>query len=162
MQLIKDDKEPLMFKKILVPLDGSELSESALVHVFDIATDYSSLEVILLRVREPLDPNVIGTLDAKIAVELDEAYREEAASYLDGIVEKLKEKGINARAEVLSGNPADEIIKYSQKNGIDLIIMSTRGRSGISRLVFGSVAEKVIRNSTVPVLIKPPAKPVKG
>ena len=146
-----------MFKKILVPLDGSELSESALTHVIDITTDCRALEVILMRIREPLDPNVIGTLDAKIAVELDEAYRDEASHYLDKVVATLKGKGIDARTEILSGNPAEEIIKYSQKNDIDLIIMSTRGRSGISRWVFGSVAEKVIRNSTVPVLIKPPA-----
>jgi nucleotide-binding universal stress UspA family protein len=146
-----------MFKKILVPLDGSELSESALSYVFEITRDYSSLEVVLMRIREPLDPNVIGTLDAKIAVELDEAYRDEASHYLDKIVENLKEKGITARVEVLAGNPAEEILKYSQKNDIDLIIMSTRGRSGISRLVFGSVAEKVIRGSTIPVLIKPAA-----
>ena len=146
-----------MFKKILVPLDGSELSESALTHVIDITTDCRALEVILMRIREPLDPNVIGTLDAKVAVELDQAYRDEAASYLDKVVATLKEKGIKAKTEILSGNPAEEIIKYSQKNNVDLIIMSTRGRSGISRLVFGSVAEKVIRNSTVPVLIKPAA-----
>ncbi|MDD4923758.1 MAG: universal stress protein [Dehalococcoidales bacterium] len=146
-----------MFKKILVPLDGSELSESALTHVIDITTDCHALEVILMRIREPLDPNVIGTLDAKVAVELDQAYRDEAARYLDKVVETLKEKGVKAKTEILSGNPAEEIIRYSQKNDVDLIIMSTRGRSGISRLVFGSVAEKVIRNSTVPVLIKPPA-----
>jgi nucleotide-binding universal stress UspA family protein len=146
-----------MFKKILVPLDGSELSESALTNVIDLTMDCHALEVILMRIREPLDPNVIGTLDAKVAVELDQAYRDEAAGYLDKVVESLKKKGIKAKTEILSGNPAEEIIKYSQKNGIDLIVMSTRGRSGISRLVFGSVAEKVIRNSTVPVLIKPPA-----
>jgi nucleotide-binding universal stress UspA family protein len=146
-----------MFKKILVPLDGSELSESALTNVIDLTMDCHALEVILMRIREPLDPNVIGTLDAKVAVELDQAYRDEAAGYLDKVVETLNKKGIKAKTEILSGNPAEEIIKYSQKNGIDLIVMSTRGRSGISRLVFGSVAEKVIRNSTVPVLIKPPA-----
>jgi nucleotide-binding universal stress UspA family protein len=110
-----------------------------------------------MRIREPLDPNVIGTLDAKIAVELDEAYRDEASHYLDKVVASLKEKGVAAKTEILAGNPAEEIIKYSQKNNVDLIIMSTRGRSGISRWVFGSVAEKVIRNSTVPVLIKPAA-----
>jgi nucleotide-binding universal stress UspA family protein len=144
-----------MFKKILVPLDGSELSEAALVHL----SDFKEAEVILMRIKEPLDPNVIGTLDAKVALELDEAYYEEAVQYLEKIVENLKEKGITAKTEVLTGNSADEIIKYSQKNDIDLIIMSTRGRSGFSRLVFGSVAEKVIRNSTVPILIKPPKQP---
>ncbi|NLL89995.1 MAG: universal stress protein [Dehalococcoidales bacterium] len=145
-----------MFKKILVPLDGSELSESALTYLTEITTDCRALDVILIRIHEPPDPNVIGTLDATIAVELDEAYRDEASRYLDTVVAALKEKGINARTEIMAGNPAEEILKYSQSNNVDLIIMSTRGRSGISRWVFGSVAEKVIRNSTVPVLIKPP------
>ncbi|HAS04644.1 MAG TPA: hypothetical protein DCR71_02625, partial [Dehalococcoidia bacterium] len=76
-----------MFKKVLVPLDGSELSESALTHVTDIISDCHAADVVLIRIKEPLDPNVIGTLDAKVAVELDEAYRDEAARYLDKVVE---------------------------------------------------------------------------
>lgn len=144
-----------MYKKILVPLDGSELSISILDHVIAIASDCRVPEVVLMRVREPLDPTVIETLDAKIAVELDEAYREDAASYLEKIAGTLKKKGINAKIEVLAGNPAEEIIKYIQSRGVDLVIMSTHGRSGISRWVFGSVADKIIRNSPVPVLIKP-------
>jgi nucleotide-binding universal stress UspA family protein len=144
-----------VYKKILVPLDGSDLSESILDHVVTIALGCCVPEVVLVRVREPLDPTVMETLDAKIAAELDEAYREDAASYLDKIAEILKGKGIDAKAEVLAGNPAEEIIKYARSSGVDLIIMSTHGRSGISRWVLGSVADRVIRHSSVPVLIKP-------
>lgn len=144
-----------MYKKILVPLDGSELSESVLSHVVTIATNCQVPEVVLMRVREPLDQGVRIALDAEIAAELDEAYHNEAANYLEKIATTLKRKGIAVKVEVLSGNPAEEIIKYSQRSGVDLIIMSTHGRSGVSRWVFGSVADKVIRQTEVPVLIRP-------
>lgn len=144
-----------MYKKILVPLDGSELSESVLSHVITIATSCQVPEVVLMRVREPLDKNVRDTLDAKIAVELDEAYSDEVVSYLGKIAAALKRKGITINIVVLSGNPAEEIIKYSKLNGVDLIIMSTHGRSGFSRLMFGSVADEVIRQTEVPVLLRP-------
>jgi nucleotide-binding universal stress UspA family protein len=144
-----------MYNKVLVPLDGSELSESVLSHVVTIATSCQVPEVILLRVREPLDKSVIETLDAKIASELDQAYHDEAANYLKIIAKTLKKKDILVKTEVLTGNPAKEIIKYSQSKGVDLIIMSTHGRSGVSRIVFGSVADKVIRQTEVPVLLRP-------
>jgi nucleotide-binding universal stress UspA family protein len=144
-----------MYKKILVPLDGSELSESVLNHVVTIATSCQVPEVVLARVREPLDKSVKKTLDAKIFSQLDEAYYDEAANYLEEIATTLKRKGIAVKVEVLSGKPAEEILKYSQRSGVDLIIMSTHGRSGVSRWVFGSVADKVIRQTEIPVLIKP-------
>jgi nucleotide-binding universal stress UspA family protein len=144
-----------MYKRILVPLDGSELSESILDHVVTIATSCQVPEVVLMRVREPLDEGVRETLDAKIAAELDKVYHDEAAGYLKGVAQKLKDKGIAVKTKVIAGNPAEEIIEYSRNNKVDLIIMSTHGRSGVSRWVFGSVADKVIRHTEVPVLIKP-------
>ena len=144
-----------MYKKILVPLDGSELSESVLNHVVTIATSCQVPEVVLLRVREPLDNSVKIALDPEIAKELDQAYHDEAADYLKRIAKTLEQKGIAVKTEVLAGNPAQEIIKYSRDKDVDLIIMSTHGRSGFSRIVFGSVADKVIRQTEVPVLLKP-------
>jgi nucleotide-binding universal stress UspA family protein len=144
-----------MYKKILVPLDGSELSESVLEHVINIVKGCKVPQVVLTRVRYPLDKGVEDTLDAKIAAELDEVYQEEAGSYLTKVAADLKEKGIIAESVVLSGNPAEEILNYTQKSGVDMIIMSTHGRSGVSRLFFGSVADKIVRHSLVPVLIKP-------
>ena len=144
-----------MYKKILVPLDGSELSESVLEHVVAIATSCKVHEVVLTRVRYPLDKGVTDTLDADIASKLDETYQEEAAKYLEQIAADLKEKGIAAKTVVLSGNPAEEIINYAQSSVVDLIIMSTHGRSGVSHWAFGSVADKVIRHSEIPVLIRP-------
>ncbi len=144
-----------MYKKILVPLDGSELSESVLSHVIAIATSCKVPEVVLTRVRDPLDKSVRDALDVDIASKLDEAYHDEADNYLKQIAADLIEKGIAAKTVVLSGNPAEEIVNYAQGGGVDLIIMSTHGRSGVSRWVFGSVADKVIRHSEVPILIRP-------
>jgi len=144
-----------MYKKILVPLDGSELSESVLDHVITIATGCQVPEVVLVRVRKPLDDNVRMALDPEIAIKLDEAYHDEVVNYLEGVAETLKQKDISIKLEVIEGDPAKEIIKYTKDNDVDLIIMSTHGRSGVSRVVFGSVADKVIRQAEIPVLIKP-------
>ena len=147
-----------MYSKILVPLDGSELSESVLGHVIAVAKGCREPEVVLTRVRYPLDKSVEDTLDAKIAAELDEVYQEEAVNYLDKVAADLRNQGLVVSTVVLSGNPAEEILKYVRENGVDLIIMSTHGRSGVSRLFFGSVADKIVRHSEVPVLIKPPGR----
>jgi nucleotide-binding universal stress UspA family protein len=144
-----------MYKKILVPLDGSELSESVLEHVIMIAKSCRIPEVILLRVRKPLDNKVKFALNPEIANELDQAYYDEFANYLEGIAKKLEKKGIFAKTEVLAGRPAEEILKYSHNKNIDLIIMSTHGRSGFSSMVFGSEANKIIRQTKIPVLLKP-------
>jgi len=144
-----------MYKKILVTLDGSELSESILSHVITIATSCQVPEVVLLRVREPLDNKVRVALDPEIVKELDQAYHDEYANYLKGIATTLNKKKITAKTEVLAGDPVKEILKYSKDNNIDLIIMSTHGRSGVSRIVFGSVANKIIRQAEVPILLKP-------
>jgi len=144
-----------MYKKILVPLDGSELSEAVLDHVVTIAKGCQVLEVILIRIREPLDNSVKTTLDPEIAEELDQVYNDEAAEYLEKLAKTLEKKGIDVNVEVLEGNPAEEIIKFSKENKIELIVMSTHGRSGFSRIVFGSVADKVLRQTEVPILLRP-------
>jgi nucleotide-binding universal stress UspA family protein len=79
-----------------------------------------------------------------------------ARNYLDQLAEKLKAEGIKARAVVEDGDPAQAIMDFVKNNGIDLIVMSTHGRSGLSRLVFGSVADRIMHHSVVPVLIAAP------
>jgi nucleotide-binding universal stress UspA family protein len=77
----------------------------------------------------------------------------QADRYLDRIQRRLIAKGLSVRTEVLMGNPAEAIVEYASRNGVDLIIMSSHGRSGISRWASGSVADKVFRSSGVPVLM---------
>ena len=148
-----------MYKKILVPLDGSELSESILDHVITIATGCQvPPEVVLLRVRKLFGEITGVTLGHEITKELNQAYHHQSANYLKGIAKELEKKGIVVKTEVLTGDPAKEILKYSKNKNVDLIIMSTHGKSGFSKVVFGSVAYKILGQTKVPVLLKPAIK----
>ncbi|MCL2707118.1 MAG: universal stress protein [Dehalococcoidia bacterium] len=132
-----------MFKKMLVPLDVSELSEITFNYVRELAGRFVGLEVILLHVcRE------------KSTLSLHGAYVENTAGKISAEARKaLGNVDVNVRGVILKGNPTDEILRYASSNGVDLILMATHGRSGISRWAMGSVAYKVLCLSEVPVLL---------
>lgn len=143
-----------MFKKILVTLDGSELAERALEPALQLAKDFNG-EIILLRVPV-IEAQVAVPYGIGMPYEPDiRRSQDEADSYLYGVQMKLLGSGVNVRTEVVSGAPADVILDVSEAERIDLIVMSTHGRSGLSRLFYGSVAESVLRGSYVPVLLIP-------
>lgn len=149
-----------MYKKILAPLDGSELAECSLEHVKAIATGCSVPEVVLLRVIEPLSAATIASLaeaGGSWVTQAEDENRNQTKDYIAKMVSKLKREGIAVQAATPYGRADEEILKYSEKNGVDLIIMSTHGRSGISRWAFGSVSDRVVRHSMAPVLIVSPA-----
>lgn len=147
-----------MYKKILAPLDGSELAECALEHVNAIAKGCKVPEVIFIRVVEPVYSGVAALPEGGIMyAEMIKQNEKEAESYIAGITEKFKQKySISAQSVLANGNVAEEILEYVKKYNVDLIIMTTHGRSGVSRFLFGSVADKVSRHSPVPVLIISP------
>ncbi|OGP56337.1 MAG: hypothetical protein A2Y65_10400 [Deltaproteobacteria bacterium RBG_13_52_11] len=152
-----------MYKKIMVPLDGSELAECVLPHVESIAKGCGVPKVIFVRVVEPsflpIAANVAGgaTLTEEEAAAMrkrqDEHNKAEAKKYLGDIIKRSKDSGVTLKAEVIMGKPADSIAEYAEKNGVDLIMIATHGRSGVSRWVFGSVADRVMRSACVPVLM---------
>jgi len=148
-----------MYKKILVPLDGSPFSESSLEHVKAIARGCAVPEVVLLRVMEPIQATDMATF-AQTGIDIVPYMNEieaVAKSYVDKMVADLQKAGLQAQGISTVGRAADTILSYIDQNGVDLVIMSTHGRSGISRWFMGSVADKVVRNSKVPVLlISPP------
>ena len=149
-----------MYKKILAPLDGSELGECSLEHVKAVATGCSVPEVVLLQVIEPLSANTIAALaeaSGNMVNQLEDENWNQARDYINKTVSKLKSEGISAKGVTPRGKADEEILKYAEKNNVDLIIMSTHGRSGLARWVFGSVAEKVLRAATCPVMIVRPA-----
>jgi len=131
-----------VYSKILVPLDGSEIAESILPHVKDMAVAHGA-EVILLRVLP-----ATGVLPSA-------AEREamEARNYLSAVEKRLQQQGVNARFTIRHGEDAEEITDYAEVNDVDLIAMSTHGRSGVGRWIFGSVAEKVLRGTNKPILL---------
>jgi nucleotide-binding universal stress UspA family protein len=143
-----------MYKRVLVPLDGSEASESILPQVISVAKPSNAI-VVLFQAHESLEPHVREVMGEDIAQKLDTVTREDTQAYLDKIAGDLAAQGIRSETFLAKGKPAEAIIQYATTHAIDLIIMATHGRSGISRWAFGSVAEKVLRQSPVPVLLGP-------
>ncbi len=146
-----------MYKKVLVPLDGSELAECALIHVKSLTKDGSIGEVILFRVV--VDELPLFDTDGVIMPNFDyEAWRksllEEAQKYLGDAQSRLAAEGIKTELTIREGNrPAQIITDFAQKNGIDLIILATHGYTGMKKLMFGSVALSVLQDAAVPVLL---------
>ena len=147
-----------MYNKVLVPLDGSQFSQCSLDHVRAIARGCNVPEVVLLRVVEPLSsPDIAGLAQAEgnSIAQVESENEAEAKDYISSMAKRLSEEGLSVKSEVVSGKADEVIVDYARKNRIDLIIMSSHGRSGISRWVMGSVADRVMRYSIVPVLLVP-------
>jgi len=135
-----------MFKKILVPLDGSNLAEGILPRVEWLAKIHGA-EVTLLRVA------VAHTFPGMDPVQHQVSVVREAEEYLAKVEENLKSVGVNARAVVRYGHDAQEIVEHARNRDFDLIAMSTHGRTGLTQFVLGSVASKVIHTATIPILL---------
>ena len=134
------------YEKILVPLDGSAVSEQILPHVEKLAMS-GNASIHLVRVAFA---HVIPGMDP---TEPEVAVVREAEEYLAAIAERLGQKGLQVETHVRYGEDADEILDHCDQYDIDLIAMSTHGRSGVKRWMLGSVAEKVIRHATKPILL---------
>ena len=145
-----------MFKKVMVPLDGSELAEQALAPACRIAEKFGG-ELLLVRVVTA--EHSLPTLAYRAArpdgsaTQLPRADVDEAEAYLTNL--KVPAMGVPVRTLVLSGAPPELIIATAAESGVDLIVMSTHGRAGLMRLLYGSVAEAVLRGASVPVLLMP-------
>ena len=137
---------------ILVPLDGSELSEKALVAAYTIA-GMSNAEVTLLRVLHPVEKVI--KIDEHHAIYVDQQinFRTTRANEYLKKIRNLAEKTFTINTVVEMGDAAETIIDFARKNSIDLIIMSTHGRSGMKRWVYGSVAGKILSNAYNPILL---------
>jgi len=151
-------------RTILVPLDGSELAESVLPHVEALAKRRGAepVDVALISVCEPpaisfAYSEAMMPLDWDKRVEQEKAICKRASRrYLSRIEKQLKDVGLRVRSDVLVGHPAEEILRFADENHVDLILMSTHGRSGIRRWARGSVAEKVLVGVSSPILMVRP------
>jgi nucleotide-binding universal stress UspA family protein len=161
-----------MYKKILVPLDGSKLAEAALPHAEQLAKGCDTAEVILVSVTERVrgfrpiegsaEPGVgpgggwgssMQSPGQQLVPEATGKKEKQAERYLDRVAKTLTAKGINVSTDVLLWKPAEAIVGYAKQYGCDLIVMASHGRSGPSRWAYGSVADKVLRSSCIPVLM---------
>ena len=137
--------------KVLVPLDGYRFGEQAIGAVARF-TGTDRREVVLLQVVAPVNPAPLMRDDSAPRRTLETRYSK-ANAYLDGVRKRLGRRGVPCRTLVRSGDPAEEILGCAKAEGAGLIAMSTHGRSGLRRTLFGSVAEAVVRRSPLPVLI---------
>ena len=151
-----------MFERILVCLDGSKLAEQILPYVTEQAMRCNS-KLTLLQVVTMPSSVYMASAAAELPQTCDMITMDikkqdaEAKAYLDGIAQSLLEKGIKAECVVLGPAQAGKaIVKYAQDNAIDLICIATHGRSGLGRVVFGSVADRVLRDSGLPILVIKP------
>lgn len=148
------------FEKVLVPLDGSEFAEAALERAEHIAG--KALTLHLLRVIEPpaiptgmaYEPGI--PLDYGLIGEYVAAVRDESKEYLEAQAGELRARGHSVSWELREGRVAEEILRVATEQQADLIAMATHGRGGLGRLVFGSVAERVLGESCRPLLLVRP------
>ena len=145
-----------MYRKILVPLDGSKLAECVFPHVETLVKGGQVQEVVFARVHEPFR-GFTGAADVILTerevARIDSEQIAAAERYLKEVVNKVRLDGLTPRAEFLTGPVAQSIAEYAAKNGVDLIVIATHGRSGVSRWVWGSVADRILRTACVPVLM---------
>jgi nucleotide-binding universal stress UspA family protein len=143
-----------MYKKILVPLDGSEFAEAALPHARALA-GCTGAEIVLLRVvAQPI--HAYAAPDPLLYTSLQEDTVAECSEYLERVASDLKAEGFKVTVETGTGPVVETIIEFAQGVGADLIAMSTHGRSGLARWFIGSTADKVVRAAPLPVLLTRP------
>ena len=153
-----------MTRKILIPLDGSEIGEAALRYVEEMVSVWEisgKVEITLIHILvPPIQRIAIDSgygVETFLTVEEIELIKRKALAYLEKSSGKLRNRGVNVNCKVVVGDinnsSAEEIIKAEDELNIDLVAMSTHGRRGISRWAFGSVTEKILRRGNVPVLV---------
>ncbi len=145
-------------KLILSPIDFSDHSQEALKSAAELAKMFGS-EMLLVH-AVPVIPRLPASTSIFKEGEYETALHKDAAERLQKMVQELATKGIRARGEVGDANePGMEILRIAEHNHADLIVIATHGMTGWHPLVFGSVAEKVVRLATCPVLVLRVARP---
>ncbi|NJD51606.1 MAG: universal stress protein [Candidatus Methanoperedens sp.] len=139
-----------LYEKILIATDGSEYTKNAVDYGIDLAKN-TGAKLFTIYV---IDTAAFASIPMDAAWEsMYELLKQEGDAAVKYVTDKAKAERLEVEGNLIEGHPADEIIKYSEKNSISLIIMGTLGKSGLDRFLLGSVAEKVVRNSKIPVMV---------
>ena len=138
-----------MYRRILLPLDGSTVAEHALPHAIAVAKQFQA-ELILLKVIEPPPGETILSTKNE---EFSETWSEHVARrYLGRIATQVHQQGVLVNVVTVKGSAAEKIVQFAEKADVDMIAMSTHARSGLDKLVLGSVTEGVLHTTDIPVL----------
>ncbi len=141
-----------MYKRVLVPLDGSTTAEKALPHAVALAELYGA-KLVLLRILEPFP--FVRTMTPASIKKFKLQATEWALEYFERITTDIAKKDISFETVIVDGRAGMMITKYAEVNQIDLIILCSRGLTGITRWLMGSVADRVLRGTTIPILMIP-------
>jgi nucleotide-binding universal stress UspA family protein len=139
-----------MYKRILLPLDGSAMAEQALPYAIAQAEHFQA-ELILMKVLEPVERRI--SLPPGETSRAEKLTRKLACEYLERIAAGFREKEISARVVTVIGQPHEGIVRFAEEEQVDLIVICTHGHSGLTRWLVGSVADRVTRGVNVPVLL---------
>ncbi len=151
-RVLKRQGAIIMYRKILVPLDGSKRAEKILPHVEDLATHPQATVTLLQIIAQTGDMSTAGLI-TPLPGQL-ESEKKQAESYLNSIKAGLEAKQIETRTRVVvSGPVVDAILKTAEHENVDLIAMSSHGRSGLSRVFYGSVAAALLHRIDRPLLL---------
>jgi len=137
------------YERILVPTDGSEETRQAVEHAIDLAAEHDATVHALYVVNSA---SFSGLPMESSWESVAAMMNEEGAAALDDVEQLGVEHGVPVERALVDGSPSREIVRYAEDEGCDLVVMGTHGRGGIDRLLLGSVTEKVVRSSSVPVL----------
>jgi len=138
----------MMYDTILLPIDGSEGSDAAATHAIDLANTYDATLHGLVVVDQS---TYVGIENDIRREEIREEQREASEALLDDLGDELDEADVDYELDTANGVPGERIPEYATENDVDLIVMGTRGRSGLDRLLLGSTTEKVLRSVDIPV-----------
>lgn len=152
-----------MYKKVLVPLDGSKMAETVLTDVKELLKVGAVGEIVLLTVAEEIRLHVMDVSSAWIAESVDmkrlrDGHVKNAEAYMTDIQSRLRAEGLQTSGVVLEGNVSQTIVRYAQENQCDLIVIAAHSNAGIKEWVFGSVALRVLHDARTPVLLIRPEK----
>lgn len=145
-----------MFKKVLVPTDGSPLSEKAIAAAIEFTKTMGGT-LVALSVAEPFVYSALvegaGVIPMD-STEYDEKAQQLAQNNVDKVAAQAKSIGVACKTEVaLSFNPYEEIVRVAKQSGCDVIFMASHGRKGLNKLFVGSETQKVLAHTTIPVLV---------
>lgn len=139
-----------LVNKILVPLDGSRVGEAAIPHAEAIGKMLGA-ELVAFHATEPAPWPITNELITKAR---DENNLKAASVYLDRVVGEMRNRGLTITSHLVTGYPAEEILKYVEAKGINLIAIATHGRSGVGRWAIGSVTDKLLYAGNTPLLVE--------
>lgn len=149
-----DIREKGMLNKILLPLDGSKAGEIVIPSVAELASKLNSEITLFQALAIGYQATTDTGYDYVVFSEQQiDSFKKYTFEYLNTVAARLKETGINVDVQIVLGNAAEEIIDFADKKGFDLVAMSTHGRSGFGRWIFGSVAARILSQGTTPLLL---------